>query len=61
MVLEEHRVEVRDDGRGPCVDAGPEAISGHGLVGLRERAGAVGATVVTRTLDPGFSLAVVAS
>ncbi len=61
VVLEEHRVEVRDDGRGPCVDAGPEAISGHGLVGLRERAGAVGATVVTRTLDPGFSLAVVAS
>ena len=46
--------EVRDDGRG--VDgAGP----GSGLNGLRERATAVGATVVTRSLEPGFSLQVV--
>ncbi len=61
VVLEERRVEVRDDGRGACVDTAADVLAGHGLVGLRERAGAVGATVVTRTLDPGFSLAVVAS
>jgi two-component system sensor histidine kinase DesK len=48
-------VEVADDGRGPA-DA---ASTGHGLVGLRERAAAVGATVVTTALDPGFSLKVV--
>ncbi|MCW2866896.1 MAG: histidine kinase [Marmoricola sp.] len=71
VVLEPDRVEVRDDGRGACPPlgaAGPAArpgthdpthAAGHGLVGLRERAEAVGATVVTRTLDPGFSLSVV--
>lgn len=48
-------VEVADDGRGPQ-GAVP---TGHGLVGLRERAAAVGATVVTTALDPGFSLKVV--
>jgi two-component system sensor histidine kinase DesK len=47
-------VEIRDDGRGP-VDGAP----GHGLVGLRERAAAMGATVVTEALDPGFSLKVI--
>ena len=46
--------EVRDDGRGPNGTGG-----GSGLNGLRERASAVGATVVTRTLEPGFSLQVV--
>ncbi len=47
-------VEVTDDGRG----AGAEA-TGSGLRGLRERAAAAGATVVTRSLSPGFSLSVV--
>lgn len=49
-------LEVRDDGRGSdqSADRGP----GQGLIGLRERAGLVGATIVTRTLDPGFSLEV---
>ena len=46
-------VEIRDDGRGP---SGGDA--GVGLAGLRERAAAVGATVVTRALDPGYSLVV---
>jgi two-component system sensor histidine kinase DesK len=48
-------VEVADDGRGPA-----SSVPGNGLVGLRERAGAVGASVVTSALDPGFSLKVVA-
>lgn len=48
-------VEIRDDGRGPS-----GAPGGHGLLGLRERAGKVGATVVTQALRPGFSLKVVA-
>lgn len=52
-------VEVRDDGRGPLADSDSDAGSGSGLAGLRERAAAVGATVVTRTLEPGFSLQVV--
>ncbi|MDF1604198.1 histidine kinase [Nocardioides sp. YIM 152315] len=47
--------EVRDDGAGSPV----ESAAGSGLVGLRERASAVGATVVTRDLSPGFSLQVV--
>lgn len=46
-------VEVRDDGRG-CAGS-----PGSGLLGLRERAVAAGATLVTRDLDPGFSVAVV--
>jgi two-component system sensor histidine kinase DesK len=51
-------VEVRDDGTGPAPDARP----GHGLDGLRERAAAAGAVLVTRTLEPrGFELAVSAS
>jgi two-component system, NarL family, sensor histidine kinase DesK len=56
VVLHADRVEICDDGAGTVIDAGPS--SGHGLIGLRERAGALGATVVTRTLDPGFSLSV---
>jgi two-component system sensor histidine kinase DesK len=53
IVLTPTSAEVRDDGRGPgsCVD-------GSGLTGLRERSAAVGATVVTRSLEPGFSLQV---
>jgi two-component system sensor histidine kinase DesK len=54
VLLGEHEVEVRDDGRGPAA-----AGSGHGLVGLRERAAALGGTVVTQALHPGFSLKVV--
>jgi len=47
--------EVADDGRGPD---GTNPV-GNGLVGLRERAAAAGATVETTALDPGFSLKVV--
>lgn len=54
VVLRPDCVEIRDDGVGP--DA---AAPGHGLTGLRERAAAANGTVVTRTLDPGFSLSVV--
>ena len=53
VVLGEHQVEIRDDGRGAA-----SATTGNGLAGLRERAAALGATVVTRSLDPGFSLKV---
>ena len=58
-----HRCEVRltassaevvDDGLGRDAPG-----TGSGLAGLRERAAAVGATVVTRHLSPGFSLQVV--
>jgi two-component system sensor histidine kinase DesK len=54
VVLDRDHVEIRDDGVGPTA-----AGSGHGLIGLRERAGALGGTVVTHTLEPGFSLSVV--
>jgi len=47
--------EVRDDGTATPSPNG----HGSGLAGLRERAADVGATVVTRELDPGFSLCVV--
>ena len=52
--LSAREVEVVDDGHGPG-----EPTHGHGLIGLRERAAALGGTVVTRTLEPGFSLKVV--
>ena len=52
--LDATSVEVADDGRGPAAGE-----SGHGLLGLRERAAAAGATVVTTALEPGFSLKVV--
>ncbi|MBZ5740291.1 sensor histidine kinase [Nocardioides mangrovi] len=54
VTLSPTTAEVRDDGRGPSSSG-----SGSGLNGLRERAGAVGATVVTHALEPGFSLQVV--
>jgi two-component system, NarL family, sensor histidine kinase DesK len=54
VLLGEHEVEVRDDGRGPG-----NAGAGHGLTGLRERAAELGGTVVTASLQPGFSLKVV--
>jgi two-component system sensor histidine kinase DesK len=47
--------EVRDNGTATPSPNG----HGSGLAGLRERAADVGATVVTRELDPGFSLTVV--
>jgi two-component system sensor histidine kinase DesK len=54
VVLGQHEVEVRDDGRGTGATE-----PGNGLTGLRERAAALGGTVVTRSLEPGFSLKVV--
>jgi two-component system sensor histidine kinase DesK len=54
VLLGEHEVEIRDDGRGPA-----SAGAGHGLTGLRERAAAIGGTVLTEPLQPGFSLKVV--
>jgi two-component system sensor histidine kinase DesK len=54
VVLGAHEVEVRDDGHGDQA-----AGHGHGLTGLRERAAALGGTVVTQSLQPGFSLKVV--
>lgn len=53
--LTPERVEVRDNG---TATPSPEG-HGSGLAGLQERASDLGATVVTRQLDPGFSLAVV--
>ena len=55
--LEPRAVEVADDGPG-SVAAGV-GRPGHGLDGLRERASAAGAVLVTRTLVPhGFELSV---
>jgi two-component system sensor histidine kinase DesK len=49
-------VEVCDDGKGPTAD---ENGHGHGLSGLRERAVAANAVLVTRALEPhGFLLQV---
>jgi two-component system sensor histidine kinase DesK len=53
--LTETSAEVIDNG---CAKPSPSG-HGSGLAGLRERAEAVGATVVTRELSPGFSLSVV--
>ncbi|MEV5003655.1 sensor histidine kinase [Nocardioides sp. LML1-1-1.1] len=55
VVLAPTRAEVRDDGRGPSAEGPP----GSGLTGLQERAEALGARLVTRRLDPGWSLTVV--
>jgi two-component system sensor histidine kinase DesK len=52
-------VEVRDDGAGP--GAGRVSEGGHGLAGLRQRASAAGAVLVTRQVEPtGFALSVLA-
>ena len=52
-------VEVVDDGPGPADRPGDRP--GYGLAGLRERSAALGAVLVTRTLEPsGFSLSVTA-
>jgi two-component system sensor histidine kinase DesK len=59
VVLASDHVEVRDDGPGPVDDpAHPATGLGHGLLGLRERAAAVGATVHAERLSPGFALRV---
>jgi two-component system sensor histidine kinase DesK len=54
IVLTPTSAEIRDDGRGPVTSS-----DGTGLSGLRERAAAAGATLVTMALEPGFSLRVV--
>ncbi|WP_237700579.1 sensor histidine kinase [Janibacter sp. HTCC2649] len=54
VVLTPTSVEVRDDGGGP----GGSTL-GSGLTGLQERASVLGGTVVTRSLEPGYSLRVV--
>ncbi|KRF17459.1 hypothetical protein ASG90_08025 [Nocardioides sp. Soil797] len=57
VTLSADAVEVKDDGRGPT----PEALPGNGTRGLRERASAMGATVITETAENGgFLLRVVA-
>lgn len=56
VTLDARSVSVTDDGVGP--DADREQRPGHGLAGLRERAAALSATVVTQVLDPGFRLEV---
>lgn len=55
--LSSRSVEVRDDGVGVAADS----VRGSGLTGLQERASALGATLVTRELAPGWSVEVVAS
>lgn len=53
--LTHHAAEVLDDGRGPKEDP----AGGSGLLGLRERAAALGGTVVTRAVEPsGYALRV---
>jgi two-component system sensor histidine kinase DesK len=55
VLLSPTSAEVRDDGVGPV----PAGVPGSGLVGLRERAAALGARVITTDLQPGYSLQVV--
>ena len=56
MRISARQVEVVDDGKGPTPGGG---ASGHGLVGLRERANQVGASVqVGQAPGGGFRLAV---
>jgi len=53
-------VEVLDNGRGPS-DAEVLERSGNGLRGLQERATALGAMLMTRTVEPqGFSMQIIA-
>ena len=61
ITLTRDRVTVSDDGRGPRDAERATGADGHGLAGLRERAAAVGARVVTQTPDPsGFTVSVIA-
>ncbi|HEX6499507.1 MAG TPA: sensor histidine kinase [Micromonosporaceae bacterium] len=58
--LSPHEVEITDDGRGPDgagTDRSERGVAGHGLAGLRERAGEIGGEVtVGRSVDGGFLL-----
>ena len=57
VTLNEHGITIADDGAGPL-----PGIPGTGLVGLKERAEAVGARLATRPVTPhGFELSVTAS
>ena len=61
--LDPDRVAISDDGAGPAVldlAADGHGEGGNGLEGLRERARALGAVLVTRRGEPGFVLEVVA-
>lgn len=61
VTLSPDRVVVSDDGRGPLLSA-TSHDGGHGLSGLRERAVAAGARVVTEApTGGGFTLSVVVS
>jgi two-component system sensor histidine kinase DesK len=54
--LSARQIEVLDDGKGPIPGGRP---AGHGLIGLRERADLVGASLQIGTApDGGFRLAV---
>ena len=54
--LSAYQIEVLDDGKGPGPGGG---VSGHGLIGLRERADQAGASLsVGKSSDDGFRLAV---
>jgi two-component system sensor histidine kinase DesK len=54
--IDSHQIEVLDDGKGPTPGGG---ASGHGLVGLRERADQAGASLqVGQAPGGGFRLAV---
>ena len=56
--LSDRAVRIEDDGAG-APEAAIGGIGGHGLAGLRERAAAAGAVVVTSVLQPrGFRLEV---
>jgi two-component system sensor histidine kinase DesK len=54
--LDAHQIEVLDDGKGPAPSGGG---TGHGLIGLRERAVKAGASIeVGQASGGGFRLAV---
>ncbi len=51
--VDDHSVEVLDDGRGPVVPGASVDGAGHGLLGLRERVCAVGGSVRTGSAPGG--------
>jgi two-component system sensor histidine kinase DesK len=58
IALDAGRLEIVDDGEGAPEGVESLETAGNGLRGLRERAAALDAVVVTRALDPGFALEV---